>query len=214
MSIESIVYEREVPYSLIPDDTGTGSGLPVQIVVTAVGTHLWSGFGIPADADVIVTLWGGGGGGGAANDTPAAGGGGGAGALALISIPAAIQAAGGSLVIGARGLGGVAENDSGANALASTLTLDSILRLTCGGGEGASSTDQTGGNGGTVSVGAGVTTLASHTGQSGGDGTSTVGGAGGSTGVGTAGNGGAGGVPSAIPGGNGQNGKAIIQYSL
>lgn len=213
MSVEAITYCEVNPMPTVPGAAGSGPSIPVTVTVTATGSTAWSTLGIPPGADVTVQLVGGGGG-GANGISSVAGGGGGAAGFGIITVPAAIQAAGGTLVIGTGGAGGAGGANDGADGVDSTLTLDGVLRLTAGKGHKGTSLSHLGGAGGVVTTGAGVTDVVARTGNDGTDGSGTTPGVGGTALAGSKGKGGNGNYSPSVAAQSGTAGQAVISWSV
>lgn len=122
------------------------------------GTTLFSAVAPPAGVDVTCEIWAAGGGGGA-GATAGAGAGGGPGSYLLCTIPAALFALGGEVVIGAPGAAGTA-GGNGTAATDCTLTADSILQATVEGGRGGAGTGGAPGGPGTITPGGTIVVLA------------------------------------------------------
>lgn len=189
------------PYAaatIVTGRPGEGAGIeppsgPTIVTIEVAGTTDVATLGVPADTDVLVELWGGGAGGVGATSGSAPAAGGGGGGYGAVSVPAALWALGGSIVVGAGGTGGM--NDSGQPGADSTLTLDAVVRLTAGGAESGDPAGL-GGVGGGVIVGAGVSSVSTDDGD---DGENAIGGEKGGDGGGAGGaDGGAGGPGAAF----------------
>lgn len=205
-------YFKEIPLSAFIGDIGRGPVVPQTVAVSTPGSTALSSYNVPAGMAVQIYLVGAGGGGASGDDDTDGGGGGGGGGGVVALVPAELWALGGTLVIGAGGAGGDTPPEDGANGTASTLTIDSVLRLTAGFGHGGTSALHGGGAGGTVTVGTGVTASSIRTGKAGSAGVDAVGGAGGRPGLAGGGAGGAGGAGPSAHGVNGGGGYCQLTF--
>lgn len=187
---------------------------PASLTLDAPGTYEVAALAVPAGKQLTVHLWGGGGGGGG-SDAPAVGDGGASGGYLKLTVPAALWALGGSLVVAIGGPGTSADEPANP-APATTLTLDGVLRGSAAGGDGGAGADQPTAPGapGTNVTGAGVTVLLDDDGAAG---TARVGGVPGTGGVnptnGAHGSGADAHDPTGGTGPDGEPGAAVIQWS-
>jgi hypothetical protein len=196
-----IVFQIESPFGVMPSGVAAGPIPPNQVVVTATGSHNFSALELPTNTALKVQVWSAGGGGGGAS-VGSGGSGGGAGAYWQGTIPQALAALGGVLALGTHGTGGATTVD-GTDAADVTITIDSILRLTVGGGKGGAASNGAGGLGGTITADPSVTTTVSRSGGTGVTSATAVGGNGASLLASGAGQGGLGGATSNAAGGAG-----------
>lgn len=224
----SPTFIQEIPLASLTGVGAGGTATQVTIVDLTIHTGTWPT--TPSGRDVTAWLYSGGGGGGSGNGTDG-GSGGAPGAFAVVTIPAAISAMGGSYVLGAAGTGGVHGGSAATAGATCKITLGGtdVLTLTGGGAGGLSGSSPAAG--GVATVDSSITLLAKSdgvpaptstltpAGWPGGQLLSPGAGAGGTPGTG-AGNGGNGGNESAGGGGggatgNGGNGggpKIVIMY--
>lgn len=189
-----IVFMRPLVAGFIPSNAGSGPVVPSSLAITSATSTNISTIPVPEGKDVTLYLTAPGGGGGGGSDPSGAGGGGaGGGSFAVVVIPAAKWALGGTLVTGAVGAGGASFGDDGSDGSDSILTIDGDQLLVCGAGNKGLS-DGTAGAGGTAVVDEALTSLATADGADGTAGGATDGGAGGKGAGPGAGAGGAGGT--------------------
>lgn len=199
--------------STIQVGVGSGAVLPVNVSVTTTGAHDIASYGVPAGADVTLTLTGGGGGGASGDGTDHGGGGGGGAAGVIVVVPAALWAAGGELVIGTGGAGGLTGVHDGSNGVDSTLTMTGTEQVVAGKGLKGNSTSHLGGAGGTVTADPAFSVVAARKGSAGGTTTGLAAGPGGAAGIAPGGAGGAGGANAAGAGVAGSAGAALISWT-
>jgi hypothetical protein len=194
-----------IPQGALPSGAGAGPITPRAVLITTPGSTDISTLGVPSGSAVLVELLSGGGGGAAANSSAdPGGGGGGAGSYAMVRVPADVWALGGTVVVGAGGAGGTPAGTDGGQGSDSVLTIDSVARVTCQGGRRGTHLGA-GGVGGTVTVDASVTRVATKLGTAGITTATTAGGAGGQSPAPAGGGGGAGGSGTSGAGGAGGN---------
>lgn len=232
MSFTNYVFHEEIP-DMSAIQTGSSATPPqIQSVISGAGSHALSTIAVKPGKDITLEIWSSGGGGGGGVMATAAPGGG-PGTYWAGTIPAAVWALGGTLVLGAVGAAG-ATHAAGGDGTPSTLTIDSLLRLSVGGGTGGGADGGAPGVAGTTTVDSSITTLAIRPGPDagavpvgghGGDGAKGggpgggAGGAGGTSGAGSAGaakggGGGGGANGGATTGGLGGTPYARISFSI
>jgi hypothetical protein len=214
MAQVDILIQQEEPMSALSQSVGSGSSPPVTIVIDVAGTTDISTLNIPSGSNVTLFWTGAGGGGGAGVTSTNGGGGGGGGAYLVVTIPAATWAMGGSLVVGAHGVGGAASTDVGTAGATSTLTINDVLLISEGGGAGGLSSAETGGAGGVWTIDDSLSPIVNKAGHAGTAGTSGAAGLGGAAGGAPGGTGGNGGTAGSVAGSNGTVGQVTLQFQV
>lgn len=224
------VIHDEVPDPMaLNSPVGTATPAPIVESISGAGSHSLASLAVPSGKDVTVEIWSPGGGGGAGG-TAAAGAGGGPGDYAVMLVPHALFALGGTIVLGAAGAAGTAAGPGG-HGVDSTVTINSVLLATVGGGNGGGANGGTPGGTRTTTIDASLAPSTVKTGSPapaipggghGGNGGASIGpggGAGGAGGVaagvgaaGTAPSGGGGGG-SSTPSNGGAGAAPALRYS-